>query len=65
MTPTESDDDPVDNYEDAPQLHARTSTQGDGTMACTIYPADSSDEERITRWITAEEGSYVDLAGLR
>lgn len=38
-------------YEDAPD-------------ECTIFPRDVSDVERMTTWISAEEGSYVDLGSI-
>lgn len=66
MTPTEFDDeDSQERYVDGPEFHARTTTQDDGTVECTIYPADAPAGERTTRWITAEEGSYVGLGGMR
>ena len=66
MTPTEFDgDDLEERYANGPELRARTSTQEDGTMECTIFPADTSGEERTTRWISAEEGSYVELPQMR
>lgn len=66
MTPTEFDgEDAEDGGPSGPQFHARTTTDEDGTMECTIYPADASDDQRTTRWITAEEGSYVELCRMR
>lgn len=38
----------VVTYEDDPDL-------------CTISPIDVDDELRSTRWVTAEEGSYIAL----
>lgn len=32
---------------------------------CTIYPVDAADEELVTKWITAEEGSFVELDAMR
>lgn len=29
--------------------------------ACTVYPRDCSEADLTTRWITAKEGSFVDL----
>ena len=31
---------------------------------CTIYPSGVSGVERMTTWISAEEGSYVDLGAV-
>lgn len=36
-----------------------------GPDECTIYPADATDEELVTNWITAEAGSYVELDAMR
>lgn len=33
--------------------------------ACTMYPRDRSDADLTTHWITAEEGSFVDLEAMR
>ena len=66
MEPTEFDgEDTRERNADGPQLRARTTTHEDGTMECTIYPADASDDRRTTRWITAEEDSYVELCRMR
>lgn len=32
---------------------------------CTLYPAEASDDALVTEWITAEEGSYVELDEMR
>lgn len=42
----------VVEYEDAPD-------------ECTIYPQDVSHWDRMTTWITAEEGSFVELESQR
>lgn len=33
--------------------------------ACTMYPRDCSEADLATRWITAKEGSFVDLSEMR
>lgn len=38
---------------------------GQSPNICTIFPAFASDEEIMTCWITAEEGSYVSLVSVR
>lgn len=38
-------------YEDAPD-------------ECTIFPSDTSDIERMSTWISAKEGSYIDLTSV-
>jgi hypothetical protein len=65
MTPTESDDAAEERYVEGPEFCSRTTTRDDGTLECTIYPTDVPAEDRPTRWITAEEGSYVGLGGMR
>lgn len=32
---------------------------------CTIFPTNVSREELLTRWISARDGSYVDLEAIR
>lgn len=32
---------------------------------CTLYPASCDGEALLTRWMTASEGSFVDLEGMR
>ncbi|MFC6990152.1 hypothetical protein ACFQJD_18255 [Haloplanus sp. GCM10025708] len=32
---------------------------------CTMYPADAADEDQMTTWITAEQGSYVSVVSRR
>jgi hypothetical protein len=32
---------------------------------CTIFPLDVAEEELLTTWISAEEGSFVPLAEMR
>jgi hypothetical protein len=40
-------------------------TYDDAPDECTIYPTDVDEDELVTRWISAEEGSYVRLEGMR
>jgi hypothetical protein len=44
--------------------HAVVENDSD-TAECTLYPRECADEELVTRWLTAEEGSYVSLDGMR
>lgn len=46
-------------------LIAKTVESGDGHTECTIYPVSVPQEERLTTWITAREGSFVDLDARR
>jgi len=48
-----------------PMLAAEIVTGNDRPAECTVYPRDASEAERMTRWITAEEGSFVDLDEMR
>lgn len=36
-----------------------------GNSICTIYPIEASGMELMTTWVTAEEGSFVDLEAQR
>lgn len=36
-----------------------------GPEECTIYPRDVAADERLTVWITAKEGSFVDPRAVR
>lgn len=49
----------------APALVAEIVMAGDGQKECTIFPPDSTGHDRLIRWITAGEGSYVHLAEMR
>ncbi|ADE04961.1 DUF7511 domain-containing protein [Haloferax volcanii] len=44
-----------------PRLASRLTTHPDGREECTIYPADATPETQLTRWISAFDGSFVDL----
>lgn len=46
--------------DDGPQLVARVTTSDDGRDQCTIHPESATDREVTTRWITADEGSFVE-----
>lgn len=47
--------------DDGPQLVARVTTTDDGRDQCTIHPEAATEREVTTRWITADEGSFVEL----
>ncbi|WP_246279844.1 DUF7511 domain-containing protein [Natronomonas salina] len=42
-------------------LRATVVEYEDGPDECTIYPNGVSGAERMTTWISAKEGSFVDL----
>jgi hypothetical protein len=44
--------------------HAVVENGADPTE-CTVYPRDCAEEELLTRWLTAAEGSYVSLDEMR
>lgn len=50
-----------DLVDDGPTLTSRVTTTDDGRTQCTIHPESATDEEVTTRWITADEGSYIEL----
>lgn len=60
MFPTNLDGDD-DLVERAPALEAQLTTTDDGRTRCTIHPAAASDDDVTARWISAEEGSYIEL----
>ncbi|MDG5778385.1 hypothetical protein VB773_04030 [Haloarculaceae archaeon H-GB2-1] len=73
---TTYEDDPIPERSDAPPLHSSFSTVSyevtaavvrpeDGPAECTLFPADATDEEVVTTWITAQEGSFVDVESMR
>lgn len=43
------------------KLRATVVEYDDAPDECTMYPEDASEWERMTTWITAREGSFVDL----
>ncbi|WP_129114412.1 DUF7511 domain-containing protein [Halegenticoccus tardaugens] len=36
-----------------------------GRDQCTLYPREASEEEILTSWISADEGSFVSLVDVR
>lgn len=51
--------------DDRPTLAAEIVVSRGEPAECTIFPLDASDFERVTRWITASEGSFVGLDEMR
>ncbi|MFB6184548.1 MAG: transcriptional regulator [Haloarculaceae archaeon] len=49
----------------SPLLVAVVSDPAEGPVECTIFPSDAAGSELITTWMTAREGSFVDLAAMR
>lgn len=48
-----------------PVLEAVVVAYPDENDECTIFPVDADEVDLLTRWITAEEGSFVDLIDMR
>ena len=46
------------------QLRATIVEYEEAPNECTIYPKGVSGMERMTTWISAKEGSYVDLGSV-
>lgn len=65
VIPIDRDGDRLDDSLEIPFFRARTTPGEDGTLQCTIFPGDVRNEKRTSRWITAEEGGYVDLDQVR
>lgn len=47
------------------RLRASIVDYEDGPDECTIYPLGVSEGERMTTWLSAKEGSYVDPRSMR
>jgi len=63
-------DDDADRAADGPAatragIVAHVERYDHGPDECTLFPLAVDADELVTRWITAEEGSYVPLAGTR
>lgn len=66
LIPIDRDGDRLDDDSlEIPFFRARTTAGKDGVLKCTIFPGDVRNEKRTSRWITAEEGGYVDLDQVR
>ena len=48
-----------------PRYDAEIVRYDDAPDECTIYPADTEEWDLLTTWISAAEGSYVELAAMR
>lgn len=62
MFPTNLD---ADLVERGPALEARLTSTDDGRTRCTIHPAAAQDGEVTARWISADEGSFVELPAVQ
>ena len=50
---------------DRPVLAAEIVVFDHRPAKCTVFPADATEIERLTQWMTAEEGSFVGLDEMR
>ncbi|WP_157572919.1 DUF7511 domain-containing protein [Halogranum rubrum] len=48
-----------------PKYDAEIARYDDAPDECTISPTATEGEERLTTWLSAQDGSYVDLDGMR
>ena len=46
-------------------LIAEVVEYGNGTRECTLYPSDADADQDVTAWITARDGSFMDLRSVR
>ena len=49
----------------SPDLEHITVENEDAPDECAIFPCDATENELLTTWVTAQEGSYIDLESIR
>lgn len=49
----------------SPLLEHITVENDDAPDECAIFPCEATENELLTTWVTAQEGSYVDLESIR
>lgn len=47
------------------ELDHITVENDDAPDECAVFPREATEEELMTAWITAQEGSFVDLESMR
>lgn len=57
--------DPGDGQSTADDFVDQLPVDARGTRICTLYPADGSELELVTTWITATDGSFVSRENAR
>jgi hypothetical protein len=72
---TTHEDDPLPDAQPAPlrshpvplpsRLTAAVIEPDDGPAECTLFPADADEDELVTAWMTAKEGSFVHCRSMR
>lgn len=55
----------VSLFDDGAEYAAIVVPADDAPAECTIFPVDAEDEELVTTWISAEDGSFVALEDMR
>ncbi|WP_254839424.1 DUF7511 domain-containing protein [Natronomonas marina] len=65
MSTTDHDADRPLRRADRPPLCASLTTVEDGLLQCTLHPPDPDEAAATTRWLTAEQGSFVDAGSMR
>lgn len=50
---------------DSYELAAQLTTTERGTTVCTIYPKHGEADAQMTTWISAKEGSFVNVSDYR
>ena len=51
--------------ESSPELEHITVENDEAPDECALFPREASERELLTTWITAQEGSYIDLESAR
>lgn len=62
---TDADHQSIDPEEPTTALDHVTVENDDAPNECAIFPREASEEELMTNWITAHDGSFVDLESMR
>jgi hypothetical protein len=58
--------DATDGAPEPPEAYAAVVVPSDDEPdECTVFPVEASDEELVTTWISAAEGSFVSLDEMR
>lgn len=54
-----------DPEDPAAELVARVETREGAPDQCTLHPTGLDDVDLMTHWVTADEGSFVDVTAIR
>jgi hypothetical protein len=63
--PASARDDRRDDDRHTPSVVATVEEHDEGPAECTLFPCNVDGVELMTTWITAQEGSFVDLESMR